>query len=113
MTLGMIHFNLILHHTMGMKCAEEPFNMNMFFLLKVSFKMGTFSDPQHTHPGILYWSQPPPPPIESGGLHVYSLPLISEGILSQIQRVIVSIKLQSLSHQLKSKHVVGSCFFQT
>ena len=24
----------------------------VFFLPKASFKMGTFSDPQHTHPGI-------------------------------------------------------------
>ena len=42
--LGMIHFSLILHHNMGIKYAEEPFNMGMFFLPKASFKMGTFSD---------------------------------------------------------------------
>ena len=29
--LGMIHFSLILHHNMGMKYAEEPFNKGMFF----------------------------------------------------------------------------------
>ena len=32
-----------------------------FFLPKVSFIMGTFSDHQHTHPDISYWSRPPPP----------------------------------------------------
>ena len=38
-----------------MKYAEEPFNLGMFFFLpiKVSFKMGTFSDPQHIHPVAL------------------------------------------------------------
>ena len=50
--LGMIHVSLILDHNMGMNYAEEPFNMGMFFLPKASFKMGTFSDPKHTHPGI-------------------------------------------------------------
>ena len=35
-----------------MNCAENPFNMGMFLQLEVSFKMGAFSDPQHTHPGI-------------------------------------------------------------
>ena len=25
--------------------------------------MGAFSDPKHTHPGILHWSRPPPPGI--------------------------------------------------
>ena len=29
--LGMMHFSLILHHDMGMKYAEEPFNMGMVF----------------------------------------------------------------------------------
>ena len=32
--------------------------MNMF----MSFKMGTFSNPGHTHPGILILESPPPPP---------------------------------------------------
>ena len=32
-----------------------------FFLPKASFKMGTFSDPQHIHIlAFLYWSRPPP-----------------------------------------------------
>ena len=67
--LGMIHFSLILHHNMGMKYAEEPFNMGMciyFFLSKASFKMGTFSDPQHTHPGIFILELPPPPGVGVG-----------------------------------------------
>ena len=36
-----------------------PFNMGMFLQLKVSFKMGTFSDTQHTHPGIFILESPP------------------------------------------------------
>ena len=52
--LGMIHFSLKIHHNMGMKYAEDPFNMGMFYIPKASFKMGTFSDLQDTHPGILY-----------------------------------------------------------
>ena len=44
-----------LHHDMGMKSVEDPFNMGMFFYLRhPSYIMGTFSDPQHTHLGILY-----------------------------------------------------------
>ena len=47
---------------MGMKYAEEPFNMGMYFFLpKASFKMGTFSDPQHTHSGIVILESLPPP----------------------------------------------------
>ena len=56
----MIHVSLMLDHNMGMKYADEPFNMSMFFLPKASFKMGTFSDPQHTHPGIFILELPPP-----------------------------------------------------
>ena len=52
--INMIHFSLILHYYMDINYAEKPFNMGMFFLPKASFKMGTFSDPQHTNPGILY-----------------------------------------------------------
>ena len=46
---------------MGMKWAEEPFNMGMlfFFLPIASFKMGTFSDRQHTHPDIFILELPP------------------------------------------------------
>ena len=32
----------------------------MFWQLKVSLKMGTFSDTQHTHPGISIFESPPP-----------------------------------------------------
>ena len=56
--LGMIHVSLILHHNMGMKYAEEPLNMGVI-LPKASFKMGTFSDPQHAHPGIFILESPP------------------------------------------------------
>ena len=34
----------------------------LFLLPEMSFIMGTFSDLRHTHPGISYWSCPPPPP---------------------------------------------------
>ena len=50
---------LILYHNVGIKRAEDSFNMGIFFLPKLSFIMGTFSDPQHTHPRISYWSHPP------------------------------------------------------
>ena len=46
---------------MGMNCSEDPVKMGVFVLPKVSFIMGTFSDPQHMilafHSGV-----PPPPP---------------------------------------------------
>ena len=54
----MVHFSLITHHNMGINCDEDRFNMGTFFLPKASFIMGKFSDPQHTHPGISYWSRP-------------------------------------------------------
>ena len=43
---------------MGEKYAEDPFNMGIIFLPEMSFIIGTFSDLQHTHPGISYWSRP-------------------------------------------------------
>ena len=42
-----------------MNCAENPFKMGMFLQLEVSFKMGAFSDTQHTHPGIFILESPP------------------------------------------------------
>ena len=33
-TFVIIHFSSILHHNMGIKCAEDPFNMGMFFDLR-------------------------------------------------------------------------------
>ena len=42
-----------------MNCAENPFKMGIFLQLEVSFKMGAFSDPQHTHPGIFMLESPP------------------------------------------------------
>ena len=35
--------------------------MGMLLRLKMSFKMGRFSDTQHTHPGIFILESPPPP----------------------------------------------------
>ena len=53
----------ILPLKLGINCAENPFNMGMFLQLEVSFKMGVFSDTQHTHIwAFLYWNHPPPPP---------------------------------------------------
>ena len=69
--LGMIHFSLILRHNMDMKYAEEPFNMGVF-LPKVSFRMGIFSDPQHTHLGICILESPPPPPHKAPPVLCYS-----------------------------------------
>ena len=55
---------------MGMKYAEEPFNMGMFFLPKASFIMGPFPDPQHTHPGIFFTGVAPPVPWYESPLRV-------------------------------------------
>ena len=65
--LGMIHFSLILQHNMHMKYAEEPFNMQqyaiwVFFLPRASFKMGTFSYPQHTLIRAFFYTGVAPPP---------------------------------------------------
>ena len=62
----MIHFSLTLHHNMGMKYVEDPFLMGMFVFLRRPSEMGTFSDPQHTHPGIFILKSPPPPPPGGG-----------------------------------------------
>ena len=43
-----------------------------FFLPNASFKMATFSDPQHTHPGIFTLESPPPP---SPGFPCYKRPI--------------------------------------
>ena len=44
---------------MAMKYAEEPFKYGYVILPKASFKMGTFPDPQNTHPGIVILESPP------------------------------------------------------
>ena len=63
--LGMIYFNLILHHNMGMKYVDEPFNMGMFFDLRRLQNGCTFRPPTHTsrhfHTGVA--SPPPPRPL--------------------------------------------------
>ena len=41
-----------------MNCGENPFKMGMFLQLEVSFKMGAFSDTQHTHLGIFILESP-------------------------------------------------------
>ena len=77
---GMIHSSLILHHNMGMKCAEDPFNMGVFFLPKASFMLGTFSDPQHTYLGIFILESPPGQQVkaasESRSVYKYTAVLI-------------------------------------
>ena len=42
-----------------MNCAENPFKRGTFLQQEVSFKMGAFSDTQHTHPGIFKLESPP------------------------------------------------------
>ena len=37
-------FSLIIPSKMGMNYIEHPFHMGVFYRLKVSFNMGTFSD---------------------------------------------------------------------
>ena len=44
----MYEFNL---RALNMICDENPFNTGMFYKLKVSFNMGTFSESWHTRPG--------------------------------------------------------------
>ena len=50
----MIHFNLILHHNMGMKYAEDPFNMGMFFDLRHPSKWVHFQTPTTHTAGHFY-----------------------------------------------------------
>ena len=59
--------------------------------------MGTFSDPQHTHPGILYWSRPP-------GVHHYGQAILSGTFnsISSHSRVVstdlpISISMEKLN----------------
>ena len=47
---------------MGMNYVQYPFIVGVFFKLDMSFKMGPFSNLQHTHPGIVELKSPPPPP---------------------------------------------------
>ena len=47
-----------------MNCADDYFNMGMFYKLKVSFKTGLFSDTTHTRPDILYWNPHPSAPLK-------------------------------------------------
>ena len=58
---------------MGLNCVEDPFNMGIFLRLKVSFKMGRFSDTQHTRPGIFILESPPlgVPPLPGGPIGDY------------------------------------------
>ena len=55
----MIHFSLTLHHNMGMKYAEKPFNMGMFFFTSHVLQNGYNFRPKHTHPGIFILESPP------------------------------------------------------
>ena len=59
----MIHSRLILHHNMGMKCVEDPFNMGMFFVFFCFYlrrpSQWVHFQTRHTHPGILYPNSPP------------------------------------------------------
>ena len=52
--------SLILHHNMGIKYADEPFNMGIFFFLpKASFKWVHFQTSNTHIRAFLYWSHPP------------------------------------------------------
>ena len=63
----MIHLSLILHHNMGMKYAEEPFNMGMFFYLRRPSKWVHFPTLNTHIRAFLYWSRPPgKPPSQPG-----------------------------------------------
>ena len=47
---------------------EQSLHNGYILVLKKSFKMGIFFNPQHKHPGKFDMKSPPPPP---GGLYAY------------------------------------------
>ena len=57
----MIPFSSILHHNMGMKCAEDHFNMGMFFI-KVLHNGCIFRPPTNTSGHFILESPTPPGP---------------------------------------------------
>ena len=61
----MIQFSLILHHNMGIKCAEDPFNMGMFFDIRCPSLWVHFQTP-NTHIRAFHTGVAPPPPGISG-----------------------------------------------
>ena len=56
------HLNLILPLENGYELCRGSLQYGYVLQLKVSFKMGLFSDTKHTHPGIFILESPPPPP---------------------------------------------------
>ena len=65
---------------MGMTCAEDPFNMGIFFDKRRPFIMGTFLEPQHRHRGISYDVVILlPPPLLSGPCTCCGQPLVWGG----------------------------------
>ena len=64
---------------MGMTCAEDPFNMGIFFDKRRPFIMGTFLEPQHRHRDISYDVVILlPPPSSPGPVHVVDSPSCGE-----------------------------------
>ena len=60
-----MNFSLILHHNMGMKYAEKPFNMGticLLFYLRRPSKWLHFQTPNTHILAFVYWRPPPPPP---------------------------------------------------
>ena len=60
---------------MGMNCAEDPFNMGMFYNSRCHSKWVCFQIPNTHIWASLYWSRPPPPTgTDAGYLEIiYSL----------------------------------------
>ena len=63
----MIQFSLILHHNMGIKCAEDPFNMGMFFDIRCPSLWVYFQTPS-THIRAFHTGVAPPPPPRKNSL---------------------------------------------
>ena len=55
----MVQFSLILHHNMGIKCAEDPFNMGMFFDIRPPSLWVHFQTP-NTHIRAFHTGVAPP-----------------------------------------------------
>ena len=103
----MIHFSLILlHHNMGIKYVQEPFNVGMCIYLRRPSKWVHFQTPNTQIRAFLYWCHPlgSKPYTYS---HVFSL-------TSHIGGVCISHRLDhnvgtSICHAHTSTHTSGPC----
>ena len=76
----MIEFSFILHYNMDNKCAEDPFNMGMFFDIRPPSLWVHFQTP-NTHIRAFCTGVAPPPP----GLGIHTCTMIGGGQVSYIK----------------------------